>query len=50
MVPARSIEYLDVSVAPPAGVLLPRPLVAPPSTDTDQEPWWLPLVRMLPFR
>jgi hypothetical protein len=50
MAPARAIEHLEVDVAPPSGVLLPRPLVAPETTGTDSEPWWLSFVRVLPFR
>jgi cell division protein FtsL len=50
MGPARAVEFLQVGVPAPSGVLLPRPLVGPVSTETDDDPWWLPLVRMLPLR
>jgi cell division protein FtsL len=50
MVPPRATEFLQVNVPAPSGVLLPRPLVNPISSETDTEPWWLPLVRTLPLR
>lgn len=49
MVPGRRIEYLDVNVQAPSGVLLPRPIIAAPAEQAPAEPWWSPLIRILPF-
>ena len=49
MIPARRIDYLSVNVEAPSGVLLPRPIISPPAEETPSEPWWEPLVRILPF-
>ena len=49
MVPARRIDYMDVTVEAPSGVLLPRPIIAAPTEQTKTEPWWSPLIRILPF-
>lgn len=49
MVQARRIDYLNVDVEPPSGVLLPRPIIAPIVEEPKAEPWWAPLVRILPF-
>lgn len=49
MVTAKRIDYLNVNVEPPSGVLLPRPIIAPDNEQAPADPWWAPLVRILPF-
>ena len=51
MVAAESSDYVSVSVAAPAGVFLPRPIIAVDQSALDAtDPWWQPFIRALPFR
>lgn len=49
MVPASRVDHLKVSVEPPAGPLLPRPLLQPAQESAAPEPWWRSLLRALPW-
>ena len=51
MVPAVRSQYISVDVAPPAGPLLPRPLLATPTqAQIKVDSWWQSLIKALPFR
>ncbi len=51
MVPALNrLDYITVDVQSPSGPLLPRPILEPAPLQTDTEPWWQSLLRVLPFQ
>jgi len=48
MVPARNIMYVQVAVAAPEDPLLPRPVLAPPSSQVPHPTIWKRLVHLVP--
>jgi cell division protein FtsL len=50
MIPARTTEYISVSIEAPSGPLLPRPLLTLDHGPPPAEAWWERLLRMLPLR